>query len=189
MVFRLNFILVSCSSVNISGQYSYTILSPAFTMAVTCQSGYGWTTSPTSGSHTAQCTNVAGSGQWVFAAGETCVGNCNQILLPNIYEFVLVYFSKLFKSAIVTAQEFALNCSLATISGSYVYTVPSPSYVGDLMTVSCPAGSAWTSDPVYSSHNATCTNVSNTGQWVFSDNETCVGIFSIYNIFVDWFLS
>ena len=64
-----------------------------------------------------------------------------------------------------------LNCSLATINGPYVYMVPTPAPVGTVMSINCPAGEAWSSAPV----NATCTNVSNTGQWIFSTNESCVG--------------
>ena len=146
-------------------------------MAATCQSGYVWSTSPTTGSHTAQCTNVSGSGQWVFAGGETCAGNC--------YFNLLLIVMNLHWNSIKTrlnpfpAQVPSLNCSFATISGSYIYTVPSSSNVGSVMSVSCPSGTAWSSAPVYSSHNATCTNMSNSGQWVFSNGESCVGIFFI----------
>ena len=68
-----------------------------------------------------------------------------------------------------------VDCSGVSIPGFYVYSVPTPAPIGTTMSVSCPAAEAWSSAPEYSDRNATCSNVSNTGTWVFSNNDSCVG--------------
>ena len=68
-----------------------------------------------------------------------------------------------------------MDCSGFSIPGSYVYSVSMPAPVGTIMSVSCPEAEAWSFAPVYSARNATCTNVSNTGEWVLSNSDSCVG--------------
>ena len=50
---------------------------------------------------------------------------------------------------------------------------------GTVMSVSCPAGYAWSPAPTGGPHNATCTNVSGSGQWALSDSAVCVGAYNI----------
>lgn len=66
-----------------------------------------------------------------------------------------------------------MDCSGATIVGPYSYTSPTFAPIGTLLPVTCTSGFVWSSAPTSGAHNAICSNVSNSGQWVFSGS--CVG--------------
>ena len=67
-----------------------------------------------------------------------------------------------------------VDCSSATLSGPYTYSVSTPAPIGSTMSVNCSAGYKWSGVPYNGPQNATCTNVSNSGQWVISNGLFCL---------------
>lgn len=81
--------IVDCSAATITGQVSYTVPSIATIgtkISVNCKAGYEWTASPYSGSQSATCTDVSGTGQWVISGGPTCV--CMFVLVYQQFDSV-----------------------------------------------------------------------------------------------------
>ena len=62
---------------------------------------------------------------------------------------------------------YVVDCGGSTNLEAFIYSLPTPAPVGTVMSVSCQSTSN------FSVHNATCTNVSGTGQWIIAENATC----------------
>lgn len=167
---------MDCSGSTLPGPYTYSIPTPSTLgaiMSISCPTGYMWSSVPYNGPQNAICTNVSNAGKWVISGASTCL----RTFYPKCFIYFLLMLMHMQSQVFWILWLNLVDCSGSTISGSgsYTYSAPSPAPLGTTISVSCAAGKSWSSAPVYSSHSATCTNVSNTGQWVFSNGESCVG--------------
>lgn len=71
----------------------------------------------------------------------------------------------------------AVDCSSASLSYKYMYTLPSNVNLGDTMSVSCAPYYEWSVSPYTGSqtYTATCTNLGGVGTWVIDSGYTCNG--------------
>ena len=103
----------------------------------------------------------------------TAASGCSpgRVLVSWTIQFNVTHNKSVFLPCVLSI----VDCSSATLSGQYIYTVPSPSGEGAFMNVSCVSGYVWTTSPYNSAHSATCTNESGSGQWLIDGGVSCVG--------------